>query len=188
MAGHWLVSESASVYHPKAVHLTQIALQPQNLQHESVLRITFENITSNELSFLPGIFGAAKWESMVRGNRMYMCEGGWMLWGWEKAEPSRPDGRLLALRLNEELPLCKHEEFTNYYMDGNWMQIWGLAFQRWHVRPQDGSMRSSHDSGKEGERKEILLCRNLKSLGENIFQVSEKTNIWSFQWVRKKMK
>lgn len=38
-------------------------------------------------------------------------------------------------------------------------------------------MPSSQDSGKEWERKEILLCRNHKSLGENIFQVSEKTNI-----------
>lgn len=109
-----------------------------------------------------------------------------MLWGWEKAEPSRPDGRLLALRLNEDLPLCKHEEFNSYYIDGNWMQIWGLAFQRWHGKPQDGGMPSSHDSGKEWERMEILLCHNRKSLGENIFQVSEKTNIWSFQWVRKK--
>lgn len=54
------MSESASVHHPKAVHLTQIALQPQNLQHKSVLRINFENITSNELSFLSGIFRAAK--------------------------------------------------------------------------------------------------------------------------------
>lgn len=54
------MSESASVHHPKAVHLTQIALQPQNLQHKSVLRINFEDITSNELSFLSGIFRAAK--------------------------------------------------------------------------------------------------------------------------------
>lgn len=76
------MSESASVYHPKAVHLTQIALQPQNLQHESVLRINFENVTSNGLSFLPGIFRAAKrlsqWlEEMrctcVKGARC--CEG-----------------------------------------------------------------------------------------------------------------
>lgn len=125
-------------------------------------------------------------ESMVRGNRMCECEGGQVLWGWEKAEPSRPDGRLLTLRLDKDLSLCKHEEFNSYYMEDNWMQIWGLPFQSWHVKPQDGGMPSSHDSGKEWERKEILLCRNHKSLGENIFQVSEKTNIWSFQWVRKK--
>ena len=67
-------------------------------------------------------------ESMGRGNRMYACEGGGCC--DSERQPSRPDGRLLAVKLTEDLPLRKHEEFNSYYIDGNWMQIWGLAFQR----------------------------------------------------------
>lgn len=70
-----------------------------------------------------------------------------------KRQPSRPDGRLLAVRLTEGLPLCKPEEFNSYYIDGSWMQIWGLAFQRRHGKPQVGGMPSSHDSGEEQGRK-----------------------------------
>lgn len=90
-------------------------------------------------------------ESMGREKRMYVCEGGGCCDG--ERQPSRPDGRLLAVRLTEDLPLCKHEEFNSYYIDGNWMQIWGLAFQRPHSKPQVGGMPSSHDSGEEWERK-----------------------------------
>lgn len=67
-------------------------------------------------------------ESMGRGKGMYLCEGGGCCDG--KRQPSRPDGRLLAVRLIEDLLLCKHEEFNRYNIDGRWMQIWGLAFQR----------------------------------------------------------
>lgn len=35
----------------------------------------------------------------------------------------------------------------------------------------------SSQTQEEWERKEILLCCNHKSLGENIFQVNDKTNI-----------
>jgi len=90
-------------------------------------------------------------ESMGRGHRMYVCEGGGCC-DCER-QRSRPDGRLLAARLTEGLPLSEHEEFISYYIEGNWMQIWGLAFQGRHGKPQVTGMPSSHDSGEEGERK-----------------------------------
>lgn len=65
---------------------------------------------------------------MGKGNRIYACEGG-RCWDGER-QLSRPDGRLLAIRLTEDVPLHKHEKFNSYYIDGNCMQIWGLAFQR----------------------------------------------------------
>ena len=62
------MSESASVYLPEAVCLPRIDLQPQNFQHKSALRISFENIASRELSFPLGIFRAAKrWSQWVEG-------------------------------------------------------------------------------------------------------------------------
>lgn len=54
------MSESAPVYLLQAIRLLRIDLQLQNFQHKSALRINFENITSHELSFLLGIFRAAK--------------------------------------------------------------------------------------------------------------------------------
>lgn len=69
-------------------------------------------------------------------------------------QASRPDGRLLAVRLTEDLALHKHEKISSYYISGKWMKIWGLAFQsRRHGKPQVGGMPSSHDSGEEWERK-----------------------------------
>lgn len=60
-------------------------------------------------------------ESMGRGNRMYACERVGCCDG--ERQPSRPEGRLLPVRLTEDLPLCKHKEFNSYYVDGNWMHI-----------------------------------------------------------------
>lgn len=72
---------------------------------------------------------------MGRENRMYVCEGGGNC--DRERQPSRPDGRLLAVELTEDLALHKHEKFSSYYISGKLMKMWGLAFQsRRHGKPQ----------------------------------------------------